>query len=221
MTPGPTGAWPGLALRRERHYGDRVFLCHAARPRDFPALIAETVAGHAADEAIVAGSRRLSYGELDRLAGNVAGNLARHGIGAGDRVALLLCNCPEFAIYLIACLRLGAIAVPLGARLKAPELETALNDFGAAALGYESEYAGNLPDPSALPSLRLRILIDGRAAGAEPGGAFLEPAARPFHEARAHTAREGDTAIILYTSGTTGRPKGAMLTHLGIIHSAL
>jgi long-chain acyl-CoA synthetase len=216
MTSAPAGAWPGLALRRERHYGGRVFLCHAERPRNLRALIAATVARHPADEAIVAGTRRLSYGELDRLAGNVAGNLARHGIGAGDRVALLLCNCPEFAIYLIACLRLGAIAVPLGARLKAPELKTALNDCGAAALVYEREYAGNLPEASALPSLRLRILIDGSAAGAEPGTAFLEPAFAPSHE-----AREDDTAIILYTSGTTGRPKGAMLTHLGIIHSAL
>jgi O-succinylbenzoic acid--CoA ligase len=216
MTPGPTGAWPGLALRRERHHDGRVFPCHAERPRNVPALIAETVSRHAADEAIVAGSRRLSYGELDRLAGHVAGNLARHGVGARDRVALLLCNCPEFVVYLIACLRLGAIAVPLGARLKAPEIETALNDCGAAALVYESEYAGNLPETSALPSLRLRILIDGSAAGAEPGAAFLEPAASPSHE-----AREDDAAIILYTSGTTGRPKGAMLTHLGIIHSAL
>ena len=216
MTGDPTGPWPGLALRSERHYGGRTFPCRADRPRNLSALIAETVARHEADEAIVAGTLRLSYGALDRLAGNVAGNLVRHGIGAGDRVALLLCNCPEFVVYLIACLRLGAIAVPLGARLKAPELETALNDCGAAALVYESEYAGNLPEPATLPSLRLRILIDGSAAGAEPGTAFLEPAAGPYHD-----AREDDTAIILYTSGTTGRPKGAMLTHLGIIHSAL
>jgi long-chain acyl-CoA synthetase len=215
-TRGPTGAWPPFALRSERHYDGRVFACRADRPRILAALIAETVSRCGAGEAIVAGARRLSYGELDRLSGHVAGNLARHGIGAGDRVALLLCNCPEFVIYLIACLRLGAIAVPLGARLKAPELETALNDCGAAALVYESEYAGNLPEPAALPSLRLRILIDGSAAGAEPGAAFLEPAASPSHD-----AREDDTAIILYTSGTTGRPKGAMVTHLGIIHSAL
>jgi long-chain acyl-CoA synthetase len=210
------GPWSGLALRDERHYGDRVFPCHAGRPPNLAALIAATVARHESDEAIVAGGRRLTHGELDRLAANIAGNLVARGMRAGDRLALLLCNCPEFVIYAMAALRVGAITVPLGARLKAPELAYALNDCGAAALVYESEYAANLPDASALPSLRLRILIDGVAPDAEPGDAFLAPATSP-----AHRADEEDTAFILYTSGTTGEPKGALLTHLGIAHSAM
>jgi long-chain acyl-CoA synthetase len=212
-----SGPWRRVpALRDERHYGGRVFPCHAERPANLAALIAATVARHGTDEAIVAAGRRLTYGELDRLAANVAGNLAARGVRAGDRLALLLCNCPEFVIYVMAALRIGAIAVPLGARLKAPELEYALNDCGAVALVYECEYAGNLPDTAALPSVRLRILIDGAAAGAEPGSAFLAMAASP-----AHRADEEATAFILYTSGTTGQPKGALLTHLGIVHSAM
>lgn len=211
-----SGGWGGLTLRDERHYGDRVFPCHADRPKSLAALFAATLARHGAAEALVAGGHRLSYAELDRLAGTVAGNLLARGIGAGDRIALLLCNCPEFLIYALAAIRIGAIAVPLGARLKAPELDYALNDCGAAALVYESEYAGNLPNPSALPALRLRILIDGAAAGAEPGSAFLAPSPAP----PPHPVDEDDTAVILYTSGTTGQPKGALLTHLGIIHSA-
>ncbi|HEX3499308.1 MAG TPA: class I adenylate-forming enzyme family protein, partial [Stellaceae bacterium] len=210
-----SGAWKGLVLRDERHYGDRVFPCHAGRPENLAALIATTVDRHGDDEAIVAGGRRLTFREVDRLAGNVAGNLAARGIKAGDRIALLLCNCPEFVIYAMAAIRLGAIAVPLGARLKAPELDYALNDCAAAALVYESEYAGNLPDPALLPNLRLRILIDGATSGAEPCSAFLNSAVPPSHQ-----ADEEDTAFILYTSGTTGQPKGALLTHLGIIHSA-
>src|SRR4051812_29550764 len=91
--------WPGLMLRAERHYGDRDVACHAERPADLGALIAATVARHRGDEAIVAGSRRLTYDELDDLAARVAGNLAARGLGAGDRIALLLCNCPEFVVY--------------------------------------------------------------------------------------------------------------------------
>jgi long-chain acyl-CoA synthetase len=217
MTEAPPGApWPGLDLRSECHYGGRVFSCHADRPRNLLAMLDETVARHAADEALVAGAWRLSYGELDRLARHVAGNLAARGIAPGERVALLLGNGVAFVVYALACLRIGAVAVPLGTRLKAPELDHAINDCAAAALVYEGEYAGSLPPPASLPTLRLRVLVDGTAPGAEPGSAFMEPAPCP-----SHAAQEEDTAFILYTSGTTGRPKGALLTHLGIIHSAM
>lgn len=219
-------AWRDLDLRDERHYGGLVFPCHAERPANLVALIAETVARHAAAEAVIAGARRLTYGELDRLAGTIAGNLAARGIAPGERVALLLGNGAAFPLYAIACLRLGAIAVPLGTRLKEPELAHAINDCGAAVLVHEGEYDANLPALGALPTIRLRIRVDGPevdAAGidgvgpdAEPGSAFLTPAAAP-----SHPAHEEDTAFILYTSGTTGRPKGARLTHLGIIHSAM
>lgn len=217
MTRRPPAAfWPGLDLRSERHYDDRVFPCHAVRPLNLLAMLDETVARHVADEALVAGARRLGYGELDRLARHAAGNLAARGIVSGERVALLLGNGVEFVVFVLACLRLGAVAVPLGARLKAPELDYAINDCAAAALVYESEYAANLPPPEALPSLRLRVLVDGEARGAEPGSAFRQPIPCP-----SHAPREEDAAFLLYTSGTTGRPKGALLTHLGVIHSAM
>lgn len=205
--------WPKAGtLREERHFGDRVFPCYAERPRNLAALLAETVSRHPERDAVVAANRRLTYAELDGAAAAIAGKLAASGIVRGERVALLLGNCVEFVVYMLACARLGAIAVPLGVRLRAPELDYAINDCGAAALVYGRESAGNLPPWSSLPTLRLRAMIDG--------GALADTGPAPAGAPAAPVVSEDATAIILYTSGTTGRPKGAMLTHLGIVHSA-
>lgn len=221
MNEGQRKYWPrsgpGGALHQERHYGDRDFFCFSERPANLAALVAATVACHGDREALVGDGRRLTYGDLDRLAAAAAGNLGRRGIEPGERVALLLGNCPEFLIFLLACFRLGAIAVPLGTRLRGAELDELLRDSAAAALIAEAEFAANLPDLESLPELRLRIAVGGEIAGTESVARLFEPAS----PAPAHTANEEDTAVILYTSGTTGRPKGAMLTHLGIIHSVI
>jgi long-chain acyl-CoA synthetase len=211
-------AGPGGALRLERHYGDREFLCFSERWPDLGAMICEVVAEHGEAEAVVGDGRRLTYRELARLAANAAGHLARRGIAPGDRVALLLGNGPEFLIFLLACFRLGAIAVPLGTRQREPELRYLLNDCSAAALVLEAEFLGNVPEAETTPGLVLRVVVGSTSPGCEPAADFLEPAAA---EPRLPRVSEDDTAVILYTSGTTGRPKGAMLTHLGIIHSLI
>ena len=208
---------PGGALRRERHFDGRELLCFSERWPHLNAMLDDVVARHGEREAVVGDGRRLGYAELDRLAASAAGNLARRGVAPGDRVSLLLGNCPEFLIFLLACFRLGAIAVPLGVRQRGPELEYLLNDCGAVALILEAEYASHLPAPERLPYLRLRVIVGGESAGAVPVASLLEAAPPPPRP----PASEEDTAVILYTSGTTGRPKGAMLTHLGIVHSLL
>jgi acyl-CoA synthetase (AMP-forming)/AMP-acid ligase II len=201
----------------ERHYGDREFLCFSERWPDLNVMVHEVVAAHGEREAVVGDGRRLTHRALAELAANSAGHLARRGIRAGDRVALLLGNCPEFLIFLLACFRLGAIAVPLGTRQREPELRYLLNDCGAAALVLEAEFRGNLPPADVTPGLALRIAVGGAAPGCEPAADFLRPVPAP----PTPSVSEEDTAVILYTSGTTGRPKGAMLTHLGIIHSLI
>jgi long-chain acyl-CoA synthetase len=202
--------WPLVppgALREERHYGDRIFPCYAERPHSLHELFAASAARHPAQECVVAGRTRWSYAELDARAARVAAGLRALGIGKGDRVALLICNAAEFPLFLFACARLGAIAVPLSVRLRAPELQYMLNDCGAAMLVYEAEFAANLPARTAAPSVRHWLVAGEDVVDGEPCG----PVA----------ADEDETAIILYTSGTTGRPKGAMLTHLGLVHSAM
>ncbi len=221
MNEGQKKYWPasgpGGALRVERHFGDREFRCFSERWSHLHGMFRAVVARHGDREALVGDGRRLTYGTLDHLVDNAAGNLARRGIGRGERVALLLGNCPEFAIFLLACARLGAIAVPLGIRQRGPELEYLLRDCGAAALIFEAELAANLPPLETLPALRLRFAMGDESIGAEPVSVLLGEASPP----PAPSIGEEDTAVILYTSGTTGQPKGAMLTHLGIMHSVL
>ncbi len=207
--------------QREAHYGDRVVSCFARRPASLLHMLDAAVAANPTGEAVVCGGERWSWKEIDARIAVIAGALAERGVGAGDRVALLLGNRAEFVLSLYAILRLGAIAVPLSIRYQTPEIAFALNDCGAALLIHEADLAPRLPAADEIRGVRMRIVVGGAADlpadGAEPW--------RTLTQARAFTAsvsvREEDTAIILYTSGTTGRPKGAMLTHLSLISSAL
>lgn len=192
------------ARRRETHFGDRIVTCFAERPASVLAVLDAAAAARPQAEALVCGALRLDYATLRARAGRVAAGLAARGVGAGDRVALLLDNRPEFVITLFACLHLGAIAVPLGTRLQAPEIAYILDDAGARVVVHEDALADRLG-----PGRETVALAD--FARLEPD-VVAPPAAAPPEE---------DTAVILYTSGTTGRPKGAMLSHFNIIHSLL
>jgi len=218
--------WKLAALprsRREAHYGDRVVSCFADRPASLLHMLEAAVVANPDGEAVVFGDARWSWKEADARAAVIAGALAARGVAAGDRVALLLGNRAEFVLSLYAILRLGAIAVPLSIRYQTPEIAFALNDCGAALLIHEADLAPRLPAADEIESVRARIVVggdpdtDSAPNGAEPWRALTQ--ARPF--AAAAPVDEEDTAIILYTSGTTGRPKGAMLTHLSLISSAL
>lgn len=212
----PTWRDSGPPLRIEAHFGDRVLHCFAQRPRNLNVLFAEAIERNAAGEALIDGDLRLTWAALQQEVARVAAGLARRGIGRGDRVALLLGNRKEFVISWLAAARLGAIVVPLSIRAQGPELAYMLAHCGAALLVHEAALADRLPALDSVPTLRARLAV-GDCAGAEPfsallaGGCLDDPSG----------CDEEDTAAVLYTSGTTGRPKGALLTHLGIVHSAL
>jgi long-chain acyl-CoA synthetase len=210
-------AWLGSVptTRRERHYGDRVVRCFVERPRNFYHLLTDAAARNPEGEAIVCGSERLNYSELLGAVEQCAAGLEAAGVGKGDRVAMLLGNGIPFPIIMFATLRIGAIAVPLSTREQTQGLAFMLDHSGARLLVYDANLADRLPGPAATPALVRRV-------PGEPEASYT--AVRLLARASGGTAaevEEEDTAIVLYTSGTTGRPKGAMLSHLGICHSAM
>src|SRR5690606_8285361 len=199
----------------EAHYTDRVFRCFADRFPSVFAMVENAVKVNGDGEALVCGSERLSWRELHQAALQVAGGLAARNVQPGERIALLAGNRKEFVIAVLAAAALGAVIVPIGIREQMPGIQYILQHCSAAVLIHDEELTDRVPAAD-LPALRHRFAI-GRQAGDErfdllmQSGALVRPA----------TVDEEDTAAILYTSGTTGRPKGAMLTHLGIVHSAM
>ena len=223
--------YPMPAIRAEAHFGDRVVRCFAERPPSFHAMFDAALAYRADHEAMVFEGRRWTYRALDAEVGRVAAGLAARGIGRGDRVAMLLGNLPEFIFTLYAVQRLGAVAVPVSVREQKPGLEYILKQCGAKLVIHEASLGARVPDRAACPALLARIAVDDGvlqgAAGdssASPHGAASEDFATLLRHGsldEAIAVDPEDTALILYTSGTTGRPKGAMLTHFNIVHSVM
>lgn len=205
---------PVPAMRDERHFGARVVRCFADRPVGFDAMLRASAIGHPTAEALVCGGDRLTYAELDHVVDRLAADLGVQGIAAGDRVAILLENGIPFVVALAAIVRIGAIAVLLNIREEQPELAYVLDHSGCAGLFFSPALASKVPPASAVPDLHKRFVVGDDWLGqlrAVPRGVSPRP----------HAAREEDVAAILYTSGTTGRPKGAMLTNLGLVHAAM
>ena len=206
-------------IRYEQHFGSRVVRCFQERPHGLDEIFRRSVARFPAEEALVGpNGERLTYHDLNQRVDRIATALASRGLAAGDRIALLIGNDPAFVIALLAAIRLNVIAVPLNIREQTPELEFTLNQCGAKIIVFEANLASRLPAASALPELKLRIAVNGDADSSE-SFTSLEKSDAP--EITSAPVNEEDVAIILYTSGTTGKPKGATLTHFNLIHTLL
>lgn len=203
-------------VRLESHYGERISRCYVERPGSVCALLAGAASRSPDAVAIVDGAVRRTYAELDAAAAAVAAGLAARGVLRGDRVALLLDNRREFVEAFFGILRVGAIAVPLNVRDQRPELEYLIGNADAKVLIHEAQLAERLPSVQDIPSVRHRISVGAVAPGSEPFESLAAGVAPSIG-----SIDEEATAVILYTSGTTGRPKGAMLTHLSIVTSTL
>lgn len=178
---------------------------------------------------MVEGDREVTYGGFDTRTNQVARALLDSGVRRGDRVGALLLNSVAFMELTFATAKLGAIIVPINFRLQGPEVGYILDDAGCDVFVYHRPLAG-LARGGLMASggrVRRRVVVDAPPAWPEEGEALLDDETA-FEDVVAAASAEPvamdvdprDVHGIMYTSGTTGRPKGAMLTHANAIANA-
>jgi long-chain acyl-CoA synthetase len=185
------------------------------RPRSIWAMVSEAAARNPDGEALVCGERRMTWREVAQQSACVAAGLRKIGLQGGDRVALLLGNRIEFVLAMFGAAHLGLVTVLLSPRQQKPEIAYVLSDCGAKLLIHEAKLSDRLPDARDVPELMHLVSVDDGSSSQFLGLLDNEPSPQPA------SVGEEETAMILYTSGTTGRPKGAMLAHCNVVHSSM
>lgn len=173
------------------------------------------------DVAAINGAHHHTYEELDARARMFATALLELGIQPGDRVALMAPNGPYFSIAYFGALYAGATLVTFNVLLSADEVEFQLSDSQARVLILHSALqAAGLEGFQRVASCTHLFTIAGEAMETQLAASKVEEAADQGEEADVYQSNADDTAVILYTSGTTGKPKGAELTHFNLLYNA-
>jgi long-chain acyl-CoA synthetase len=172
--------------------------------------LTSTAAEHPDRPALQLDEAELTYAQLDEASARVAGLLRTKGVGRGDRVGIMLPNVPYFAVCYFGVLRAGAVVVPMNVLLKAREVAFYLGDPEAKLCFAWQDFAADAEKGAAEAGADLIVVMPGEfealIAEAEPDREVAETA-------------DDDTGVILYTSGTTGTPKGAELTHSNLVRN--
>jgi long-chain acyl-CoA synthetase len=184
---------------------------------DIPALFRATARIRAGDPTVFADDGVWTFADLDWASDGIAAGLAARGIAPGDRVGLYCPNCPAFVVAYLGILKAGTAVVPINLMLNPQEVVFILADAGAKGLFFHACLADAAAQVRAeLPDLEIAIRIGGEKA---EGDLALESMTAADWQALAVDPAD-HLAAILYTSGTTGRPKGAMLTHRNLAANA-
>ena len=189
-----------------------------AMPMTLDELLSKTAARVPDRIALRFGDRAWSYAELDDEAARLAAGLAAAGVRPGDRVAFFLPNCPELVVAYFGTFRAGAAALPLNARYQGAEVQYAVGDARPTLLIAHASLVPRL-DRNALAALGVREFF---RVGDPPAPGF-RPFTELLHEPRDFApsgVEETSPAVILYTSGTTAKPKGVIHTHATLDHTA-
>jgi long-chain acyl-CoA synthetase len=165
------------------------------------------------------GEASWTYAQLDDATNRIAAALSAAGVRSGDRVALFLPNCPELVLSYFACFKIGAIVVPLNYRYRQAEARYALEHSGATSLIVHQSLAAAVTDLP-LPSMGINrcYLVGGLAT---PPFRSFDSLLTGEGEAPPTTFDEHQAAAILYTSGSTARPKGVTYSHASLWHNCL
>ncbi|MBP7217107.1 MAG: long-chain fatty acid--CoA ligase, partial [Candidatus Omnitrophica bacterium] len=189
-------------------------------PHNLGELLSFTAQTYPRRTAIVFGQKKIDYKTLDETTSRIARGIRNLGIKKGDRIALLLDNCPEFVIGYFSILKAGGVVVPINYMFKKEEARFILEDSQASALITSRIYV-----PMA-EELRLRVdslqkVITTLKTNEELPNLNSLAAATLDPSEKYATVDPSDLGVILYTSGTTGHPKGAMLSHYNLISNAI
>jgi long-chain acyl-CoA synthetase len=182
-----------------------------------PELLRQTARTHADKPVVLFPDRSVSFTEVDAASDSIAIALAQKGIGKGDRVGLYCINSDAFAVIYCAIVKAGAVVVPVNLLLNPKEISYILQDAGVKTLFYHQLLEQNVAAfRGDLDALEFAVSIGGSEAFPD------DPTFEALRDASGDLPQPGlvpddDLAAILYTSGTTGHPKGAMLTHHNLV----
>jgi long-chain acyl-CoA synthetase len=185
-------------------------------------ILRESAAARPDKIAVICGEFRMTYAELDAASSRVAVGLARRGLRPGDAVGLQLPNVPQFVVAYFGILRAGCIVVPMNVLFKAPEAAHVLRDSGARMLITWAGAVEESAKAAADVGLTDLVVLGTPSIPQESVGLPFERLLASAAEGTPPMVQTdpGDVAVIVYTAGTTGRPKGAELTHFQLFMNA-